>query len=219
MTHLSVGHRGTSNPFSTRFVRPGRVSPLDAAGRPLDMAALGAALAGLGGSAAIEGPHGSGKTTLLVTLAAWLEQQGVAIERVSIRGPRDLPRLIHAVVRCSGGGVVCVDGGERIGRVAAAAVRAAARLVGSRLLVTAHRTGPLPTLAVCRTSPALLGAIVAVLPGRGMDEVIGPRDIDEAFHQAAGDVREALFVLYDRFEQRTRNSRQAHGSAAQPVRS
>lgn len=195
------------NPFSTRYVRTGRLPPLDVTGRPLDIAKLGAMYAGLGGSAAIVGPHGSGKTTLLGAIAEWLEREGRVVARVRIRECGDVVRLVTAVVRCTGGGVVCVDSGERIGRLTVACVSVAARLLGSRILMTAHRPGPLPTLVTCATSSALLAAIVARLPGRHADVVIGRGDINETFQRASGDVREALFLLYDRFEERARNHR------------
>jgi hypothetical protein len=70
--------------------------------------------------------------------------------------------------------------------------------------VTAHRPGLLPTLRACRTSPALLTAIVDRLPVQG---AFLPNEravqIDEAFRRSKGDIREALFTLYDRFEERT----------------
>lgn len=202
MMCVPAGRRSVPNPFATRYMRTGALPPLDVAGHPRDIAALGATLAGLGGSAVIVGSHGSGKTTLLGALAEWLELEGRVVERVRIREYRDLARLVGAVVRCAGGGVVCVDSGERIGRLAGAGVRAAARLLGSRILMTAHRPGSLPTLVMCDTSSDLLAALVARLPCRSAEGVIDRCDIDETFQRAAGDVREALFLLYDRFEER-----------------
>lgn len=192
------------NPFSTRYVRPGRLPPLDAEGRPIDIAMLCETLAVLGGSAAVVGPHGSGKTTLLVWLANALEAGGSRIERVRFRGLRDVVSLARAIWRTAEGGTVCVDCWERLGWPGNGLARLAARLFGARLLVTAHRVGPLPTLCTCATSAKLLEAIVARLP---IDSPLLPGDVDEAFRRARGDVREALFLLYDRCEELARASR------------
>jgi len=53
-----------SNPFATRFTRPGQLPPFDAAGKRIDLDAL-LALAGRIRRAVIIGPHGSGESTLL----------------------------------------------------------------------------------------------------------------------------------------------------------
>lgn len=189
------------NPFCTRHVRPGRMPPLDAAGRPLDIPGMLVSLASLGGSAALVGPHGSGKTTLLAHLAAALEANGGRVERVRLRGWRDLVSLARAVARSAGGGTVCVDSWERLGRPWTGVVRWFARRRGARLLVTAHHRGALPTLWECSTSTALLTALTDRLR---VDPAIGQHDVEEAFQRAAGDIREALFLLYDRFEERAR---------------
>ena len=139
------------NPFCTRSIRPGRIPPLDGCGRPLDVTSLLAAFKTLGGSAALVGPHGSGKTTLLWHLAAALAACGHRVERVRLSDGRGLVLLATAVIRGAGGGVVCVDSWERLGRPWAEIVRWIARAGGTRLLVTAHRPGQLPTLWTCRT--------------------------------------------------------------------
>jgi hypothetical protein len=61
----------------------------------------------------------------------------------------------------------------------------------------------LPRLLECRTSPGLLATLVARLPESG--DVIGTADVDEAFSRHSGNVRDALYDLYDRFERRSRS--------------
>ena len=68
-----AGDAFIGNPFSTRHTRPGALAPLDAVGRPVDVAGLCKRLASQGGSGAIVGAHGSGKTTLLDALARGIE--------------------------------------------------------------------------------------------------------------------------------------------------
>lgn len=204
MTAITMGEP-VRNPFCTRSVSPGRIPPFDDSGRALDALALLAALEERGGSAALVGPHGSGKTTLLWHVAAALEARGRRVERVRLSDAHSVVAAIRAVIRQTGGGIVCADSWERLGRPWADLVRWCAGILGARLVVTAHHPGPLPTLWTCRTSPALLAAIVTQLPhdaGPAWPE--RERQIEDAFRQSAGDIREALFMLYDRFEERAR---------------
>ena len=75
-----------SNPFATRYTRPGQLEPLDAEGRPIDLPALLQECARLGRAVAIVGPHGSGKSTLLrrlyeATVAAVLKRGEFHVSR------------------------------------------------------------------------------------------------------------------------------------------
>lgn len=204
----AVGPAG--NPFCTRHVRPGRLPFLDGTGRPVDLSGLLAKLATVGFSAALVGPHGSGKTTLLGHLAEALEAEGRHVRRLRIGHPRDAVRLLAVVARARRGDVVCVDGWERLGLPWRPLVRwcAAARHAG--LVVTAHRVGALPTLWACEATPAVLGAIVARLTdGADGPPAVVESDLGQAFRGAEGDIREALFRLYDVFETRARAARNA----------
>lgn len=192
---------GLRNPFATRHTRPGRLVPRDAAGVPLDLEALAARALTLG-VAAIEGPHGAGKTNLLAALARRLGADGRPVEAIRVRSARDALQVLGCIRRSRRGGTVCVDGWEALGRPGAALVRwsAARRHVG--LIVTCHRALGLPTLVRCTTTPALLARLVADLPEH--EGLIRDSDITAAFAARRGDVREALYDLYDRFERRAR---------------
>lgn len=189
-----------SNPFATRHTRPGALPPLDDRGNPLDIAALADRCLGLP-AAAIEGPHGHGKTTLIARLVEHLGERGVPVEVVRMRSAADGGRALLAVVKAGRGTLVCIDGWERLGRIAAA-VRLAARCRGVRLLVTAHRSTGLPVVMRCATSEGLLRAIVARLPDHGGR--IAAADVTAAFARHGGNLRESLYDLYDRFERRIR---------------
>jgi hypothetical protein len=203
------------NPFATRFTRPGRIVPLDAAGRPVDLAALLARLDELGGRAAIEGAHGSGKSTLL----ARLHEEAAAHGRLSVLrrlgvGPwRDAAASFVSVIGASPASLVCVDSWERLGRVAGWATRLAARQRGGRLLVTSHGPAGLPVLLRCDPTAEMLAAIVRQLPEATvwLGSIIGDDDIRDAFKRHAPNLREALFHLYDLFEER-RSERQTSRS-------
>lgn len=201
------------NPFSTRHTRPGRLEPLDHHGHPHDVADLLERLAALGGRAAICGPHGSGKTTLLERLAEGLESRGAAVERVRLRAWRDgaaaavadVTAAFRAILRCGAPGTICIDGWEQMGPAAVAAT-VLAWLRGCGLVVTTHRATHLPILVASDTTPALLAEIVRRLPGHASwaGSLIHDEDLESAFTRHGGNIRESLYELYDRFEERVR---------------
>jgi hypothetical protein len=188
--------RPLRNPFTTRYTRPGRVPPRDGGGL-IDPGSLLDRVRTLG-AGAIEGPHGSGKTTLLVALAA---RAGRA-ELLRARRRRDAATVLRAIRAAGRGTVFCVDCWERLGTVGATAVRVFARLRRCPLVVTTHRASGLPVLVRTRPTVDILAAIVAGLPDHG--GLIGTRDVEEAFAAHGGNLREALYDLYDRFERRAR---------------
>lgn len=195
-------HRLPPNPFATRFTRPGRLSIRDRDGTPLDPATLVDALDHLGGAAAVEGPHGSGKTTLLLAVADALGARRRLAGLLRLHGRSDATRALAALRTAVPGSVLCIDSWERAGRWTAAAIRRSGRRMAVGLLVTSHRPTGLPLLHRCGTSANLLARLVDDLPShRGC---ITPADIGAAHARHAGDLRAALFDLYDRFEHRIR---------------
>lgn len=199
MTHASVAR--PTNPFATRFTSPGRLPPLDPSGDEIDPEDLLRRFRHQGLRAAIRGPHGSGKSTLLSAMADRLRRHGLLGGHVRLgRGSwRDLAAVARGLAACKRGRVLCVDSWERLGGVAAAFAGVVAVASGRGLLVTSHGDGLLPTLVSCSTTPRLLARIVDRLPDRfGLLE---DADVAETFDASGGNLREALFLLYDRFEQ------------------
>jgi len=191
-----------SNPFVTRFTRPGRIESLDVTGRPVDLGELLDRLRGLGGTAAIVGPHGSGKSTLLAHLAAAIERRGERVPRVRLHSWRHARWVWNAIQDAAAGGTVCVDSWECLDVASRSVLRLAARVSGCGLLVTSHRASGMPELVRCGTSERLLRAIVRSLPGhdRWHGKLIQEFDIEAAFAMHGGNLRESLYELYDRFE-------------------
>jgi hypothetical protein len=187
------------NPFATRHTRPGCLLPRDARGEPLDLAAL---LATASSAVAIEGPHGAGKTNLLTALADRL----AAVDRLAAllrpRTPWDGATVLRAVGRSRPGTTLCIDSWECIGPLWATLVRWAARRRHVGLVVTSHRPTGMPTVVRCDTTPTLLGRLVRELPDHG--GLVDAADVDLAFRAHGGNIREALYDLYDRFEWRSR---------------
>ena len=194
-----------SNPFSTRFTRPGCIGPLDGSGQCVDIDRLLERLQDVGGTAAIVGPHGSGKSTLLVHLAEAIERRGGQSPRIRLHSWRDATAAWTAIRQSSAGGTVCIDSWECIGL--------ATRLSGCGLLVTSHRGAGMPELIRCGTSVSLLSTIVRSLPDRACWHgiLICEADIEAAFANHSGNLRESLYELYDRFEARGRRIRGGGG--------
>ncbi|MFM1905023.1 MAG: hypothetical protein RLZZ440_2923 [Planctomycetota bacterium] len=194
------------NPFATRFTQPGQIVPVDAAGQPVDLAALLERLDCLGGRAAIVGPHGSGKSTLLAHLRAQATARGqpTAIRRLGNGVWRDTAVAVKTVLWAANGSMVCLDSWERLGPLARLATRLAARCRGCQLVVTTHRPAGLPVLMHHEPTVATLRSIVQQLPNAHdwLGPVIREADLHKAFTRHAPNLREALFSLYDLFEER-----------------
>jgi hypothetical protein len=145
--------------------------------------------------AAIVGPHGTGKTTLLEDLEAPLGGLGFRVTLLRLDAEhRRFPRgfLSRLAATLDGRDLVCLDGAEQLGRVAWMMFCWRTRRAGG-VLVTSHRTGLLPTLVECTTSPALLDRIVSRLAPQTRSERT-PKDL---FARHQGNLREALRELYD----------------------
>lgn len=196
------------NPFATRFTRPGQLPAVDASGRPIDVDRV-LARAGRSGFSVIIGPHGSGKSTLLVHLVAALRARGGVVHAVRLRSLCDLPALVWALTRAGPGATVAVDSWERLGVVGGYLLRGVAWCIGCRLIATTHQPGGCPVLADCRPTSAVLESLVARLPGADgwYGTAIDEQHLHDAFARHSGDIREALFDLYDRFEDHRRAAR------------
>lgn len=197
-------HSIATNPFATRFTSPGRLPPLDHLGEEFDPEELLNRFNRHGNRAAIRGPHGSGKSTLLVAMADHLRVRGRlgGLVRLGRGFGRDLLAVARGLAACDRNRVLCIDSWERLGGVAAAVACIVARMAGRGLLVTSHGDGLLPTLVSCSTTPRLLARIMDRLPDRF--GLVGEVDVEQTFDEANGNLREALFLLYDRFERARR---------------
>jgi energy-coupling factor transporter ATP-binding protein EcfA2 len=200
-----------TNPFATRFTRPGVLPALGPHGEPIDAADLLSRIAP-GRVVALVGPHGHGKSTLLTSLRVAARRTGSETTAVRIRSPSDSWRPVAAVLATPRRGLVVCDGWERALPGTGLVVRTVAAARGLRVVVTTHGPRGLPVLVHCETSPALLDELVARLPDHG--GLITAADIDDAYRRHAGNVREALYDLYDRFERRARDR---HRKAESPA--
>lgn len=191
------------NPFATRFTRPGQIAPLDHACRPVDVERVCRELA-VAGQAVIVGPHGSGKSTLLAHVFAHLRHRGEDVRWLRLRTWSDGWRLLGLLANARPGSTLCVDSWECLVGLLGRIARAVARVRGCRLLVTGHDTGGFPVIASCRPTLTTLATLLRQLPGydEWYGRTIRADDVQDVFARHGGDIREALFDLYDRFESR-----------------
>jgi len=195
---------GPSNPFSTRYVRPGAMAYQFAAGD--SAAAMIDRLAACGGWAQIVGPHGAGKSTLVATLVKSLRQSGRATCVFSlVDRQRRMPADWVEQARGARPDTVVVDGYEQLSRWNRWRLKARCRRAGWGLLVTAHQSVGFATLARVVPSLAVARAVVGLLV-RGDRVSVTDSDVAECFRAAGGNLRETLFALYDRYERQRRGA-------------
>jgi ABC-type cobalamin/Fe3+-siderophores transport system ATPase subunit len=197
-----------TNPFATRYIRPGAIPFLFPEGRSLEQ--LLADLAAQGYWGQIVGPHGSGKSTLLAQLVRALRQSGRSVALEALRlGQRRPP----AWPPPSGTNIVAIDGYEQLAWLWRWRVKAWCRRHACGLLVTAHLDVGLPSLWTTSPDLATLQRIVDHLrsttcptpaDGSGAPGAWFSREeLAEALAAAQGNLREALFHLFDRYQQRS----------------
>jgi hypothetical protein len=189
-----------SNPFATRWTRPGAIPFQFPAGftAPDVLAGLDAN----GGQGAILGCHGSGKSTLLASLLPLLRQSGREPVPVSLhdgqrRLPHDVWQSSHAPANC----VLVIDGFEQLGRWQRWSVMRACERRRCGLLVTSHRPCGLPILVHLKPQIEIVQRLVGeCLPDH--HGCIETQDIEIAWARHGSNIREILFDLYDVFERR-----------------
>jgi hypothetical protein len=187
-----------SNPFSTRFVRPGAIDYLFPPGESTHELVRRLERANWRGQ--IIGEHGSGKSTLLASLLPAIAQAGRAALLVVLHDrQRRLPAGWVDRARLAARSLIVVDGYEQLGLASRLRLKRVCRRREWGLLVTAHRDVGLP--ALFRTEPSLEMAQAVVghlLSGRA--DPFGAEAVADHFAECRGNLREMLFALYDRHE-------------------
>jgi hypothetical protein len=189
------------NPFSTCYVRPGRLAFQFS--EDCGASQLTERLADLGGWGQIVGPHGAGKSTLL---HAWLPQLAGAGRDIVWwtlhAGERHLPTDWQSAARDWGPDtLVVVDGYEQLSWWSRRTLQSRCRRARCGLLVTTHHDAGLPDLLAVRSSLEIVQTLVAELT-RGMPKQISPAEVATCFHACQGNVRDLFFALYDLYERR-----------------
>ena len=186
------------NPFSTRYVRPGALDFFFAPGE--DLSTLFDRLARHHWLGQIVGPHGSGKSTLLAALLPKIESTGKPVTLVALHdGQRKLPITIDSTSLENH--VLVIDGYEQLSWWRRRFVQRFCRRHGIGLLITTHRSVGLPEIYCTSFDINIAERLVDQLLC-GWPRIISGSEICACLNRHHPDLREALFELYDLFEQR-----------------
>ncbi|MCH7728569.1 MAG: hypothetical protein IH991_19115 [Planctomycetes bacterium] len=198
----SAKHQG-SNPFSSRFMRPGAIPYLFPQGADVDRLILKLQRNHWWGQ--IVGQHGSGKSTLLHSLAPELTRCGRSVCWFTLNSCSPaLPATTEMTNEWNDATQVIVDGYEQLSARQRRWLKRLCRRNACGLLVTSHDTVNLPEMF--RTSIDLHCAyrvVKELLPAECC--LISLDDIDTACIRHGGNLREVLFELYDLYEYRRRD--------------
>jgi hypothetical protein len=183
-----------SNPFSTRYVRPGALSYLFPDGVTCET--LLDRLQQNQGRGQITGGHGTGKSTLVQALLSALTKASRPYHLVELHDRQSwLPRDAWPGIRPNG--ILAIDGYEQLNRWNRFWVRFACRCFGSGLLVTAHTNVGFPEIWHTRATTELAKQIVHRLdPSKHVFD-----ELPQLLARHQGNLREVLFELYDRHEE------------------
>ncbi len=192
------------NPFSSRFIRPGAI-PYRFRNSDSSLPALYARWKECGSVAQIQGDHGSGKSTLLASLAPHFEADRFQLRtHVMAEVPRDVRTLLadHGWTPQT---VVIVDGYERLSWWSRWQLWFKRLRTGARLLITTHMDLGFPNVCTLRPTDDDVVELVQHLQ-RNRQTLVADDDARKAFARHQGNVREALFELFDVYERRVRET-------------
>lgn len=187
----------SSNPFASRFIRPGAIPFLFLDGD--SAAAMIERMRGNRWWGQIIGPHGSGKSTLLATLTPALDAAGRSVILFKIGpGERRLPPIDPSSLLSTT--QIVIDGYEQLSWWSKWKIRHMAWRAGAGLLVTTHANAGFATLYQTKPSEAVALAVVKELTAK-KGSPVSPEQISAAYHAAGGNLRETLFKLFDAHRQ------------------
>jgi len=192
-----------SNPFCAARLRPGTIGFVFEPGK--SVAQLVDTLAANAWRGQITGGHGTGKSTLLVALVPAIEARGRSVNPIILAaGQRHLPRRYFRVLRRTAGrGVAAVDGVEQLHIWNRLLLKRFCQSHGTGLVVASHRSAQLPSLYRTAVDEGRAWSVVQRLQD-GFPQHIEVGDLVLRLARRHGNLREALFDLYDLYEERSR---------------
>ncbi len=188
------------NPFSAGRIRPGVMPFLHPRGE--SAASIVGRLRDGGWRGQIIAPHGCGKSSLLCSLIPAIELSGVRTALVALHdGQRRLPGGLQSIGHLSPPAVLIVNGYEQLRRWNRFWLNRFCRRRGIGLLATAHEDVGLPDLCRLRIDEEAAWRVVEQLQG-GYVPLVSRKDLSERLRQRNGNLREALFDLYNLYQRR-----------------
>lgn len=197
-----VGKQRETNPFRSQRLRPGVVPYLFADGQTIDD--LLKRLSDSRWRGEIFGPHGTGKSTLIQELLPQLAARGCSVLFGSFSGGKQqwtelagadvdstLPKCVPRIV--------VIDGFEQLSALARCKWKWSTYLWGQGLIVTSHHSMGLPVLQKTTVSAPLAREIAQRIAGDDLGGLTAD-DVTAALQTYGGNMRDALFALYDRIE-------------------
>jgi hypothetical protein len=190
-----------TNPFCAARLRPGTIDFVFEQGKSLQQ--LVDVLEANAWQGEITGKHGTGKSTLLAALIPAIEDRGRSIKSITLTaGQRHLPRgFLASLRRPVGLGVAAVDGVEQLHPWNRLLLKRFCRTHEVGLVVASHRRADLPSLYETAVDEARAWSVVQRLQN-GFPPRIEIEDLLQRLARHEGNLREALFDLYDLYEER-----------------
>ena len=198
-----------SNPFATRFTRPGAIPYLYPPGQSAQT--LLETLQRNNWWGEIIGPHGSGKSSLLAELLPRLGEAGRTVVQFSLhQGDRILPVSKADAKAWTPETQVVVDGYEQLSWWSKRRLQGWVKAQQAGLLITAHQPMGLPPLFTTQPTLELARSIVSKLTSlsrtgsasEGEPATLTDDDVAAAFAKHGANLREMLFSLYDVHQRR-----------------
>ena len=195
---MTVPHGTHENPFNSSRIRPGAMPFLFPPNQNAET--LVELLERNHWWGEIVGPHGSGKSSLLASLIPMIKRAGRPVVLVELHdGQRRLPMRFDA--RLQSHAVVIVDGYEQLSRWNRFWLKRRCRRRNLGLLATSHVSVGLPEIYRTAVTPESAGRVVNLLLD-GRTPPFGEAELSDCLSRHAGNLREALFELYDVCERR-----------------
>ncbi len=203
-----------SNPFSTRFVRPGAIPFRFPGGISAEAESSRIATAICGSPASlIAGPHGSGKTTLLHGLRSHLACQTRQLASILLHSPstagirarmlnhqRNFRRVLDCQRTLPPDGLLIIDGIEQLSGRSRRSLLRRASAGGYRILATSHQPlAGFTTVYHTRVRAEIIQSITSLLTSRtteGLKKVVAS-ELSRRELSKVTNVRDLLFELYD----------------------
>lgn len=180
-----------SNPFSTKFIRPGAIAYQCVPGKSI--AYYADCFLSNGRRGQVVGPHGTGKSTFVIAFQKELAARGLDVHLVTLHSfdKSELDRLLMLQT----GSILILDGFEQLPFWRRFKIIHSTLWRHIGLLTTSHVSLGLPTLLETRADLETAQNLVRTLTGSEP-----PENLEALLTKHNGNLREVFFELYDVYE-------------------